>query len=110
MMKSMGGKFAKTGIGKGAIGMASKVSSKIGLKAAGGLGGVAAKFAGPLGLAYTAGQIGSEAIDYFGNPGGFGTKQINKEQEDAVKELEKYKTETGKSIFGYSSAASSKYG
>lgn len=108
--KSIGGKFAKTGIGKGAMSMASKVGSKIGLQAAGGLGGIAARFAGPLGLAYTAGEVGSQAIDYFGTPGGFGTKQINKEQEDAAKELSKYKTETGKSIFGYSSAASSKYG
>jgi hypothetical protein len=110
MMKSVGGKLAKTSIGKGAMGMASKVGSKIGLQAAGGLGGVAARFAGPVGLAYTAGQIGSEAIDYFGTPGSFGKKQINKEQEDVTKELAKYQTETGKSIFGYSSAASSKYG
>lgn len=126
--KSIGGKFAKTGIGKGAMSMASKVSSKIGLQAAGGLGGIAARFAGPLGLAYTAGQVGSQAIDYFGGGellkgtkfdemtkgrftgGSFGTKQINKEQEDAAKELSKYKTETGKSISGYISAASSKYG
>jgi TP901 family phage tail tape measure protein len=121
MMKSMGGKFGKTSIGKGAMNigkgamnMASKFGSKIGFQAAGGLGGIAARLAGPIGLAYTAGQIGQEGIDYFGGGkllgGSFGTKQINKEQEDALKEFEKYKTETGKSISSYTSAASSQYG
>jgi len=108
--KGLVGKLGKSSIGKGITSLASKGSGLLAKSGIASLGGVAARLAGPVGLAYTAGQIGSEAIDYFGTPGSFGKRQINKEQGDAVKELEKYKTETGKSISGYVSAASSKYG
>jgi len=96
-----GSKLGKSALGRGVTGFAGRLgaSSILGMSSLGLLGG-----------AVGAGYLGREAIDYFGIPGGFGTKQINKEQEDAIKELSKYKTETGKSIFGYSSAASSKYG
>jgi hypothetical protein len=76
----------------------------------GSMGGGFGAIAAPLAAAYGVGKIGQEAIDYFGIPGGFGTRDINKEQENAAKELAKYKTETGKSISTYSSAMSSKYG
>ncbi len=94
-------KLGKSALGRGVAGFAGRLgtSSILGMSSLGLLGG-----------AVGAGYLGREAIDYFGTPGGFGTKQINKEQEDAIKELSKYKTETGKSIFGYTSAASSKYG
>ena len=108
--KGLAGKLGKSSIGKGITSLASKGSGLLAKSGIASIGGVAARLAGPAGLAYTAGQIGSEAIDYFGTPGSFGKRQINKEQENAVKELEKYKTETGKSISGYVSAASSKYG
>ena len=45
-----------------------------------------------VGVSVGAGLLGREAIDYFGTPGGFGTRQIGKEQENAAKELAKYKT------------------
>lgn len=77
----------------------------------GALAGAGRVVAGPVGLAATAvGLAGREAIDYFGAPGGFGTKQMGEEEEKAAQNLERYKTEIGKSISSYSSAASSKYG
>ncbi len=97
----MQSKLGKSALGRGVTGFAGRLgaSSILGMSSLGLLGG-----------AVGAGYLGREAIDYFGTPGGFGTRDINKEQENAVKELAKYKTETGKSISGYVSAASSKYG
>ena len=94
-------KLGKSALGRGVAGFAGRLgaSSILGMSSLGLLGG-----------AVGAGYLGREAIDYFGTPGGFGTRDINKEQENAAKELAKYKTETGKSISGYVSAASSKYG
>jgi TP901 family phage tail tape measure protein len=113
--KGLAGKLGKSSIGKGITSLASKGSGLLAKSGLGSLGGVAARFAGPLGLAYTAGQAGSEAIDYFGGGemlGGasFGQRKINKEQEQAAKEMERYKTSEGQSLSAYSSAASSKYG
>jgi len=97
----MQSKLGKSALGRGVAGFAGRLgaSSILGMSSLGLLGG-----------AVGAGYLGREAIDYFGTPGGFGTRDINKEQESAVKELAKYKTETGKSISGYVSAASSQYG
>ena len=100
----IGKRVAGSAIGRGASAMMGRSSVLASM------GGGAASIAGPLAAAYGVGKLGQEGIDYFGTPGSFGTKQINKEQENAVKELEKYKTETGKSISLYSSAMSSKYG
>jgi TP901 family phage tail tape measure protein len=110
---SIGKKIASSGIGKRIAGSAigRGVAGSMGRSAIlGSMGGGFGAIAAPLAAAYGVGKIGQEAIDYFGTPGGFGTRDINKEQENAVKELAKYKTETGKSISGYVSAASSKYG
>ena len=113
--KGLAGKIGKSSIGKGITSLASKGSGLLAKSGLGSLGGVAARFAGPLGLAVTAGQAGAEAIDYFGGGemlGGasFGQRKINKEQEQAAKEMERYKTAEGQSLSAYSSAASSKYG
>lgn len=96
-----GTKLGKSAIGRGVAGFAGRfgASSILGMSSMGLIGG-----------AVGAGLLGREAIDYFGTPGGFGTRQIGKEQEDAAKELARYKTETGKSISSYLLASSSKYG
>ncbi len=110
---SIGKKIASSGVGKRIAGSAigRGVAGSMGRSAIlGSMGGGFGAIAAPLAAAYGVGKIGQEAIDYFGIPGGFGTRDINKEQENAAKELAKYKTETGKSISGYVSAASSKYG
>jgi TP901 family phage tail tape measure protein len=113
--RGLAGKLGKTSIGKGIANLGSKASGLLARSGIGSLAGGLARFAGPLGLAYTAGQAGSAAIDYFGGGemlGGasFGQKQINKEQEQAAKEMEKFKTKEGQSLSSYSSALSSKYG
>ena len=113
--KGLMGRLGKSSIGKGITGLASKGSGLLAKSGIGSIAGGLARFAGPLGLAVTAGQAGSAAIDYFGGGemlGGasFGQRQINKEQEQATKEIERFKTREGQSLSAYSSAASSKYG
>jgi len=113
--KGLMGRLGKSSIGKGVASLASKGSGLLARSGIGSLAGGLARFAGPIGLAYTAGQAGSAAIDYFGGGemlGGasFGQRQINKEQEQAAKEMERFKTREGQSLSAYSSAASSKYG
>ena len=113
--KGLMGRLGKSSIGKGITGLASKGSGLLAKSGIGSLAGGLARFAGPLGLAVTAGQAGAAAIDYFGGGemlGGasFGQRQINKEQEQAAKEMERFKTREGQSLSAYSSAASSKYG
>lgn len=108
--KGLMGRLGKSSIGKGVASLASKGSGLLARSGIGSIAGGLARFAGPIGLAYTAGQAGSAAIDYFGAPGSFGTRQINKEQEQAAKEMERFKTKGGQSLSAYSSAASSKYG
>ena len=109
------GKLGNSSIGKGVASLASKGSGLLARSGIGSLAGGLARFAGPIGLAVTAGQAGSAAIDYFGGGemlGGasFGQRKINKEQEQAAKEMERYKTAGGQALSSYSSAASSKYG
>ena len=113
--KGLMGRLGKTSIGKGVASLASKGSGLLARSGIGSLVGGLARFAGPIGLAVTAGQAGAAAIDYFGGGemlGGasFGQRQINKEQEQAAKEMERFKTREGQSLSAYSSAASSKYG
>lgn len=98
--KLAGTRLGQSAIGRGVAGVAGRLGASFG-----GMGAL-----GPLAAAYGAGKIGQMGVDYLGLPGGVGTKDISKEREDAVKELEKFKTETGKSISAYSSAMSSKYG
>ncbi len=115
MGKGLMGRLGKSSIGKGVASLASKGSGLLARSGIGSLAGGLARFAGPIGLAVTAGQAGAAAIDYFGGGemlGGasFGQRQINKEQEQAAKEIERFKTKEGQSLAAYSSAASSKYG
>ena len=97
----MGSRLGQSAVGRGVAGFAGRLgaSSILGMSSLGLIGG-----------AVGAGLLGREAIDYFGTPGGFGTRQIGKEQENAAKELAKYKTAGGKAISSYLSASSSKYG
>jgi len=113
--KGLMGRLGKSSIGKGVASLASKGSGLLARSGIGSIAGGLARFAGPIGLAITAGQAGAAAIDYFGGGemlGGasFGQRQINKEQEQAAKEIERFKTKEGQSLAAYSSAASSKYG
>ena len=121
----VGQRIAGSALGRGVAGVAGRLGASFG-----GMGAL-----GPLAAAYGVGKIGQMGFDYFGGDriasalsivggpmgglmgdfvkkqgGGFGKMDIEAEKQKAIKELEKFKTESGKSLSLYSSAMSSKYG
>lgn len=110
------GKFKGSAIGKG-IGKIGKGFGAVGKRVAGsaigrGAGALAGAAAGPLLAAYAVGQAGQAGIDYFGGfQGGIGgTRKEGQERKNLDKELNKYKTESGKALASYNQMSRAKTG
>jgi TP901 family phage tail tape measure protein len=81
---------------RGALGRGLTGAARFGAGALGAIGAAA----GPLAAAYTIGGLGQEGFDYFGF-GGTGTRDQNRELKNLEKELDKFKTESGKALAEY---------